>query len=198
MMQSSIAPEQLFGNGFGNFAASGGGSSVFGTSLLIPGSAQPGTPAIPASEGTDAGKGKSKGGGETPATPATNGTAAVPATPQMFVAGLPTGGGGGGFGFTFAGGIGNVAGDAGNSSASGNSLASGFGSAQGSSISGTAGGNGGGFSDGTGGGIAGPAGGFGLTAFNGTGGGLASGGAGGYVGFNPPVPVGGQGFGFGA
>jgi hypothetical protein len=30
---------------------------------------------------------------------------------------------------------------------------------------------------------------FGITSFNGTGGGIASGGAGGYVGFNPNTPV---------
>jgi hypothetical protein len=84
----------------------------------------------------------------------------------------------------------------------GTAQTSGFGSGQGQSLFGQAGGNGGGTSAGNGGGALKPVVGAGVdipagpssnfittTLFNGTGGGLASGGAGGYVGFNPNTPV---------
>jgi hypothetical protein len=44
MMPSSAGPEQLYGNGFGDFAASGGGSSVFGSPVAVPGTGGPATP----------------------------------------------------------------------------------------------------------------------------------------------------------
>jgi nuclear pore complex protein Nup98-Nup96 len=151
MTPSSLAPEITFGNGFGEFAASGGGSSSFGSPLGI----------VQGREGEEEG------------TPA-------------FGPPLQTGGDGGGFGFTFAGGVGNVTGDVGTSSASGTAQSAGFGSAQGQSLFGLAGGSGGGTSNGFGGGSVGPAapGTFGITAFNGTGGGDANGSAGAFVGFN--------------
>jgi hypothetical protein len=183
----AIAPEINFGNGFGDFAASGGGSSAFGSPLLIPGT---GTPFIPAVPGTAGSNNKKNKGGEDIA--ATEGTPAVAATAPDFVNPLQTGGGGGGFGFTFGGGIGNVSGDAGKSSASGNSQANGSGSAVGNSgVFGAAGGSGGGSTNGNGGGNAAfsSLGVNGITAFNGTGGGTASGGGGSYVGFFPPTPV---------
>jgi hypothetical protein len=175
--------EALFGNGFGDFDASGGGSSSFGFPLLIPGT---GTPAIP---GTDATEGNKKDGGGTPATPGT------PAVAPLVVPALQTGGVGGGFGFTFGGGIGNVSGDVSYSEAYGTAQSAGFGSASGTNLFGQAGGSGGGTSLGGGGGnadtasVIGMAGIFGITTFNGTGGGLASGGAGAYVGFNPNTPA---------
>jgi hypothetical protein len=174
--------EVLFGNGFGDFDASGGGSSSFGSPLGIPGT---GSPAIPGSAGTAG----SKKGGATEATPGT------PAVAPLVIPSLQTGGGGGGFGFTFGGGIGNVSGDVSYSEAYGTAQSAGFGSGQGQSLFGTAGGSGGGTSLGGGGGNAGTAsmigapGIFGITTFNGTGGGIASGGAGAYVGFNPNTPV---------
>jgi hypothetical protein len=186
---SVLAPgmvEALFGNGFGDFDASGGGSSSFGTPLLIPGT---GTPAVPGTAATA----KSKNGDATVETPGT------PATPPLVVPGLQTGGGGGGFGFTFGGGIGNVSGDVSYSEAYGTAQSAGFGSGQGSSLFGTAGGSGGGTSLGNGGGNAAPTtviaaagdglGIFGITTFNGTGGGVSSGAAGAYVGLNPNTPV---------
>jgi hypothetical protein len=175
--------EALFGNGFGDFDASGGGSSSFGTPLQIPGT---GTDAVPGTAATA----KSKNGDATVETPGT------PATPPLVVPGLQTGGGGGGFGFTFGGGIGNVSGDISYSEAYGTAQSAGFGSGQGSSLFGTAGGSGGGTSLGNGGGNAAPTtaiddalGTFGITTFNGTGGGISSGAAGAYVGFNPNTPV---------
>jgi hypothetical protein len=176
--------EALFGNGFGDFDASGGGTGTFGSPLAIPGTGSPATDGTAATEG-------SKNGGATDATPGT------PAVPPLVVPGLQTGGGGGGFGFTFGGGIGNVSGDISYSEAYGTAQSAGFGSGQGQSLFGTAGGSGGGTSLGGGGGnadtatiIDGTAGGiFGVTTFNGTGGGIASGGAGAYVGFNPNTPV---------
>jgi hypothetical protein len=177
--------EAIFGNGFGDFDASGGGSASFGSPLLIPGT---GTPAIPGTAATA----KSKNGDATVETPGT------PATPPLVVPGLQTGGGGGGFGFTFGGGIGNVSGDLSYSEAYGTAQSAGFGSGQGSSLFGTAGGSGGGTSFGNGGGNAAPTtaigvvdalGTFGITTFNGTGGGISSGAAGAYVGFNPNTPV---------
>jgi hypothetical protein len=171
--------ESIFGNGFGDFAASGGGSSSFGSPVAIPGTGVPATPGTDGSEG-------SKGGDGTASTPGT------PAIPLLVIPALQTGGGGGGFGFTFGGGIGNVSGDLSYSQAYGTAQSAGFGSGQGASIFGLAGGSGGGTSNGNGGGFAslatgGPA--FGITSFNGTGGGIASGGAGGYVGNNPNTPV---------
>jgi hypothetical protein len=174
--------EVLFGNGFGDFDASGGGSSSFGSPLGIPGT---GSPAIPGSAGTAG----SKKGGATEATPGT------PAVAPLVIPPLQTGGGGGGFGFTFGGGVGNVSGDVSYSEAYGTAQSAGFGSGQGQSLFGTAGGSGGGTSLGGGGGnadttsVIGMPGIFGITAFNGTGGGVASGGAGAYVGFNPNTPV---------
>jgi len=112
-----------------------------------------------------------------------------------FVQPLQTGGGGGGFGLTLGGGIGNVTNvERGYTNAYGTAQVSGFGSGQGAGLFGQAGGNGGGTSTGNGGGSLKPtigvvAGNFATTLFNGTGGGLASGGAGGYVGFNPNTPV---------
>jgi hypothetical protein len=185
----AIAEEITFGNGFGDFDASGGGSSSFGSPLGIPGS---GTPYIPGTPATAASEGSKNGG----ATAATAATPAQAATPAVFVNPLQTGGGGGGFGFTFGGGVGNASGDSGSSEAYGTAQSAGFGSAQGTSLFGQAGGSGGGTSDGGGGGNAAattfgtlltPV--NGITAFNGTGGGVASGGAGAYVGFNPNVPV---------
>jgi hypothetical protein len=174
--------EALFGNGFGEFDASGGGSSSFGSPLGIPGTGSPATNGTAATAG-------SKNGDATAATPGT------PAVAPLVVPGLQTGGGGAGFGFTFGGGTGNVSGDISYSEAYGNAQSAGFGSGQGQSIFGTAGGSGGGTSLGGGGGnadtatIIGDPGVFGVTTFNGTGGGLASGGAGAYVGFNPKTPL---------
>jgi hypothetical protein len=184
-VDEGIAAEVNFGNGFGDFDASGGGQSSFGSPLGIPGS---GTPYIPGTPATAASEGSKNGG----ATVATAATPAQAATPAVFINPLQTGGNGGGFGFTFGGGVGNISGDAGTTEASGNAQSAGFGSAEGTSLFGQAGGSGGGTSDGGGGGDAAPAatGLNGITAFNGTGGGIASGGAGAFVGFSPAVPVG--------
>jgi len=188
-LSNATPASQLFGNGFGDFAASGGGSSAFGTPLLIPGT---GTPFIAGTAGTTGQNSNSKGGNSEADVP---GTPDQPAVPPSIVPGLQTGGGGGGFGFTFAGGDGNVSGDAGTSNAYGTSQSAGFGSAQGASLFGNAGGSGGGTSFGTGGGqgafVLLPDGNntFGQTSFGGSGGGTASGGAGGYTGINPPTPV---------
>jgi hypothetical protein len=175
--------EALFGNGFGDFDASGGGTASFGSPLGIPGTGSPAISGTAATEG-------SKNGDATAATPGT------PAVAPLVVPGLQTGGGGGGFGFTFGGGIGNVSGDISYSEAYGTAQSAGFGSGQGQSLFGTAGGSGGGTSLGGGGGNADPTtaigdalGTFGVTTFNGTGGGIASGGAGAYVGFNPNTPL---------
>jgi hypothetical protein len=186
MAAAGVFPEQIFGEGFGNFAASGGGSSSFGSPLAIPGTGSAGSPAIAASGGG----GNSKDGKNGASTAA---VAAVPASAPVVIPGIQTGGGGGGFGFTLAGGIGNVSGaDEGYSQAYGSANSAGFGSAQGTSLFGTAGGNGGGTSIGNGGGsvdsaLTAPT--VGLALFNGTGGGTASGGAGGFVGINPNTPV---------
>ena len=186
-------PEAIFGQGFTDFAASGGGVGTFGSPILIPGT---GTPAIPGSAGSTGGggKGKSKDGGDDIAT-----VAAVAAVAPVVIGALQTGGGGGGFGFTLGGGVGNVTNvDLGYSQAYGTVQTTGFGTGQGQSAFGQAGGSGDGSSSGTGGGALKPVLGAGgatgaefltTTLFNGTGGGLASGGAGGYVGFNPNTPV---------
>jgi hypothetical protein len=121
--------------GFGDFADSGEeGSSSFGSPLGIPGT---GTPVIPATVAS----GDSKGG-------AIAGTAAVPATAPVIIPGIRTGGSGGGFGFTLGGVLGNVSGaDEGSySQRYGSFISAGFGSVQGTSLFGTARGNGGGTS----------------------------------------------------
>jgi hypothetical protein len=187
-------PEVIFGNGFGDFEASGGGTGSFGSPVAIPGT---GVPAVPGTAATTTGGGKKGKGGNNDAANTVAATPGTPAIPLVVVPALQTGGGGAGFGFTLGGGIGNVSGDLSYSEAYGTAQAAGFGSGQGASLFGTAGGSGGGTSDGDGGGFAGPGAPsaavpkFGVTLFNGTGGGLASGGAGGYVGFNPnPVVLG--------
>ena len=196
-------PEAIFGNGFADFGASGGGIGTFGSPILIPGTGSPAIPGVAASSGGGGKKGKSKDGGDTNIAA----VAAVAAVAPVVIGALQTGGGGGGFGFTLGGGVGNVTNvNQGYTQAYGTAQTSGFGSGQGSSLFGNAGGNGGGTSAGNGGGalkpVVGASADTGMpptpptssnfittTLFNGTGGGLASGGAGGYVGFNPNTPV---------
>jgi hypothetical protein len=186
--------EVIFGNGFAEFDASGGGSSSFGTPLGIPGTGTA-TAAVPATTGTEGTSGKKGKKGDKNNAAAVAATPGTPATPDVFLLGLQTGGGGGGFGFTFGGGVGNVSVDAGYSEAYGTAQSAGFGSGSGTSIFGTAGGSGGGTSNGNGGGSIGYVNGEfgdyipGITAFNGTGGGLASGGAAGFVGVAPETPA---------
>jgi len=178
-------PEAIFGNGFADFGASGGGIGTFGSPLLIPGTGTPAIPGVAASSGGGGKKGKSKDGGDTNIAA----VAAVAAVAPVVIGALQTGGGGGGFGFTLGGGVGNVTNvDLGYTQVYSTAQTFEFGSGQGQSLFGQAGGNGGGTSTGNGGGALKPvvgAGGMGnfltTTLFNGTGGGLASGGAGVYV-----------------
>lgn len=70
----------------------------------------------------------------------TGATAAIPATAPVVIPGIQTGGGGEeGLGFTLTAGIDNVSLDLGYSQAYGSAYSAGFGSAQGTSIFGTAG-----------------------------------------------------------